>query len=211
MRRIHIRLAMALLLTAAGCLAPTLARADFKVGLDEVDLSGAKYTHDANGTKTTVSTDMVGTQLALEWLPTDFVGFEIDYSAAPLQRNYELGSSGAISNNVTETASFTTFGANFYPFREEKRGIHPLIGVAAGTIDVSQKFEGGTLGNVSTTNSVTINQLKLGLEWVGNRAGVRLQYGIWSGSTSNTTKLTGVRQTNDYSGSAVSLGVFALF
>ncbi len=204
---------LALLIAGAGCLAPSLVHAEssFRIGLDEVQLTGATYTHDTSGTKLTNSDTMIGTQLMVEFLPTDFFGIEVDYAISPLQRHYQLGTNGATSNNVSEQASYTTYGANFYMFREEKRGLHPTFGVATGQIAVSQKFEAGTLGNQTTNNTVDVNILKLGLEWVLNRAGVRLQYQAWSGDASNSTKLTNVRQTNSYTGSALALGVFALF
>ena len=185
--------------------------AGFKIGLDQVQLSGATYTHDTAGTKVTDSKDMVGTQLALEILPGEFFGFEIDTTVNPLERNYQLGANGATANNVNESASYTLYGVNLYFNRDERRGFHPSLGVATGQVSVAQKFEGGAVGTVSTHSTVDVNVLKAGFDWMTSFAGLRLQYQLWTGAKSNTTQITGVRQTNDYSGSAIVLGVFAAF
>ena len=195
---------------ALGLLAPSLARANVKIGLDEVTLGGAKYTHD-NGTKYTNSKDLVGTELAVEYLPTEFFGIEVDYGLTPLSRTYQLGTNGSVSKNVTESAAFVLYGVNLYFGRDDRRGFHPELGVSTGSATVSQKFEGGTLGTQSTNNTVNLNVLKAGLDWMTSYAGVRLQYQLWTGEKSNSTLLTGVRQTVSYTGSAVVIGVFANF
>jgi hypothetical protein len=211
MKRWQTRSLKLTVLAALGCLTPALAHADIKLGLDAVQMAGAKYTHDAAGIKDEDRSFMVGSQVSLELLPTEQFGLEVSYSLSPLERSYQLGIAGATSNNVTEQASYTTIGANMYLFYKKRDGFHPVIGVATGTLTVAQKFEGGTLGNISTTNTVNINIIKLGLEWVINSAGFRLQYQQWAGETNNTTKIAGVRQTNSYDGSAISLGVFSYF
>jgi hypothetical protein len=197
-------------IAAAGLLAPSLTRANVKIGLDEVTLGGAKYTHD-NGTKYTSSKDLVGTQLAVEYLPTEFFGIEVDYGLTPLTRTYQLGPNGSVSNNVTENAAFFLYGVNLYFGRDDRRGFHPELGVSTGSATVSQKFEGGTLGAKSTNNTVSLNVLKAGVDWMTSYAGVRLQYQVWTGEKSNSTLLAGVRQTVSYTGSAAVIGVFANF
>lgn len=198
-------------LAALGCLAPALAHAEIKLGLDAVQVADARYTHDTAGIKDEEHGFMVGSQVTLEYLPTEQFGLELAYSLTPLERSYQLGIAGATSNNVTEQASYTTIGANMYMFSKKRAGVHPLIGVATGSLTVSQKFEGGTVGSLSTTNTVNINMVKVGLEWVINNAGFRLLYQQWAGAADNTTKIPGVRQTNSYDGSAISLGVFSFF
>lgn len=198
-------------LAALGCLAPALAHAELKLGLDAVQVADARYTHDTAGIKDEEHGFMVGSQVSLEYLHTEQFGIELAYSLTPLERSYQLGIGGATSNNVTEQASYTTIGANMYMFSKKRETLHPVIGVATGILTVTQKFEGGAVGNLSTTNSVNINMIKLGLEWVIANAGFRLQYQLWAGAANNTTKIPGVRQTNSYDGSAVSLGVFTFF
>jgi outer membrane protein W len=154
---------------------------------------------------------MPGTQVTLEYLPTDNFGLELSYSLLPLGRTYQLGPQGATSQNVTEQASYGAFGANIYLFREERTGLHPVVGIAAGSVTVSQKFEGGTLGSFSTTNSVGINVAKVGLDWVINKAGFRLRFEQWTGEATSAAKIPGIRQTNSYGGSVASLGVFSFF
>jgi len=208
MKRWLVRaMAMAVLALLAGA-SPALARSAFKVGLDERQLSGAAYTHDNGTTKLENSDLLVATQLTLEFLPTESFGLEVAYALSPLQRNYQLGANGATSSNVLEEASYVLYGANYYLFRDDRQGLHPLIGVATGTIGVTQKFEGGTLGSTSTAATVNVNVLKLGMEWVGEKAGLRLIYESWSGQSSNATKLAGIRQTNNYTGTSIVLGVF---
>ena len=198
--------------TGLACAVPTLGHAaGFKIGLDQVQLSGATYTHDTAGTKLTDSKTMVGTQLAVEFLPGEFFGFEIDTAISPLERNYQLGANGATSNNVSESAGYTLYGVNLYFNRDERRGFHPMLGVATGQISVAQKFEGGTVGTASTHSTVDVNVVKAGFDWMTTYAGLRVQYQLWTGAKGNTTQITGVRQTNDFTGSALLLGVFAAF
>jgi hypothetical protein len=206
-----MRLLKLALLAALGCLAPALAHAELRLGLDGVQVADARYVHDTAGVRDEQRGFMVGSQVSLEYLPTEQFGLEVAYSLSPLERGYQLGIAGATSNNVTEQASYTTLGANMYLFYKKRDGLHPVIGVATGALSVTQKFEGGTVGSLSTTNTVNINLVKLGLEWVINNAGFRVQYQQWAGQTNNTTKIPGVRQTNSYDGSALSLGVFAFF
>jgi hypothetical protein len=100
---------------------------------------------------------------------------------------------------------------NLYFTRATRRGFQFAIGVATGTVAVTQEFEGGSLGKQSTSNSFALTAIKLGMEWITELAGVRFQYQSTTGSTSNTSELNGVKQTVDYGGDALSLGVFAFF
>ncbi|MFI5400419.1 MAG: hypothetical protein ACHQZQ_05145 [SAR324 cluster bacterium] len=221
MSRTYARTILAALVFALGCLAPTVSQASWLVGLDEVQLSGAKYTFNDNLTNPSNSGSMVGTDLVLEWLPSNRFGIEADYGVLPLERRYQLGTAGAISNNVTERATPALLGANLYLTPNDKPGIHPTFGVAYGQLDVRQQFDGGTLGHLVTHNTVPINVLKLGLEWVFGSAvfgggpssfGVlRLQYQAWTGGRVNTSAITGVRQELDYNSSAIVLGAAASF
>jgi len=206
-----MRMAVVAILVAVGCTLPTLSHAGLRIGLDEVQLSGATYTHDTAGTKVTNAAPLVGTQLDLEFQPSEFFGFEIDYALSPLERSYQLGANGATANNVTESTGYTLYGVNLYFNREDRRGFHPVLGVATGQLSVSQKFEGGTVGTQSTHSTVDINVVKAGFDWMTTMAGIRLQYQMWTGEKSNTTQIVGVRQTNSYTSSALVLGVFAAF
>ena len=221
MSRTYARTIQAALLFALCCLAPTVSQAMWLVGLDEVQLSGAKYTFNDNLTNPSNSGSMVGTDLVLEWLPSSRFGIEGDYGVLPLERRYQLGTAGAISNNVTEQATPALLGANLYLTPNDKPGIHPTFGVAYGNLDVRQQFNGGTLGYLVTHNNVSINVLKLGLEWMfgsavfgggeGSFGVLRLQYQVWSGGHINTTAIPGVRQNLDYDSSAFVLGAAASF
>ncbi len=184
-----------------------------KIGLDRLVLSGASYTHQdlLTTTKESNTNSVSGAELFVEWLASDHFGLEIASTVAPLQRSYQLGSGTPVSDNVNESATFTTIGANLYFTRAKRKGFQYLVGVATGTMQVKHEFEGGTLGKVSSTNSFPINTVKLGVEWVTEMAGVRLQYVATSGSTSNTTQLTNVKQTVNYTGGMAVLGVYAFF
>jgi hypothetical protein len=206
-----VRLSLIAMLATLAWSAPTTSHAAVKIGLDQVQLDGATYTHDTAGTKLTNAKTMVGTQLALEFSPSEHFGFEIDTSLSPLERSYQLGTNGATSNNVSESASYTLYGVNLYFNRDDRRGFHPVLGVATGQLSVTQKFEGGTVGTKSSHSTVDINVLRAGFDWMTSYAGLRLQYQLWTGDKSNTTQVTGVRQTNSYTGSAILLGVFAAF
>lgn len=185
-----------------------------KIGLDRVSLSGATYTHEtiATGNEETNNDAMAGADLFIEWVASDHFGLEIAGTVAPLSRSYQLGSGATpVSENVSESASYTTLGVNLYFTRATRKGFQYAVGVATGTMQVKQEFEGGTLGKASSSTSFPITAVKLAVEWVTEMAGARLQYLGFNGSSSNTTELSGVKQTVNYTAGALSLGVYAFF
>ncbi len=211
MKRWQTRIMLLAGLAVAGCMAPSMTHAAWKVGLDEVQMTGAKYTHTDGATNPTNSDAMVGTDVAVEWLPSEHFGLEVDYSISPLERNYQLGANGAVSSNVTEKGTYTLVGANLYLTRNNVRGIQPVFGVAYGTVGANQVFTGGTLGNLTTNNTVDVNILKFGIDWLTDFGVFRLQYQMWTGVAGNATLIAGTRQQNDFTSSALSLGAFAYF
>jgi hypothetical protein len=201
------------LLTLAGA-ALAAGEPSIKIGLDRVSLAGATYTHEtiATGNKETNSDAMAGADLFIEWVASDHFGLEIAGTVAPLSRSYQLGSGTTpVSDNVSESASYTTLGVNLYFTRATRKGFQYAVGVATGTLQVKQEFEGGSLGKTSSSASFPITAVKLAVEWVTEMAGARLQYLGLSGSSSNTTELAGVKQTINYTGGALTLGVYAFF
>ena len=183
-----------------------------KIGLNRVSSSGMEYIHDDGTTPITVSDSSVGNELFLEWLISERFGLEINSAISPLKRTYSLESGGTtISENVVEEVSYTLFGANLYFSKAGRKGLKFLVGLYAGTAEISHAFEGGTLGTTTTSNSTSLTVFKLGMDWITKMAGFRLQYQNWEGTASNTTEITGIKQTGDMTGSVISLGVFAFF
>ena len=183
-----------------------------KIGINRVSASGMTYTHDDGTTEYTNSEAYVGNDIYFEYIISQHFSLEIDSTITGLQRTYTLESGGTvISDNVTETLTYTTYGANLYFNRADKRGLKFLIGVSTGTATVTHDFEGGTLGTASSSNSPGLTIFKLGMDWITKFAGFRLQYKVIEGSAGNTTEVTGVTQTADLNGSFLVLGVFAFF
>jgi hypothetical protein len=187
---------------------------NIKIGLDRLSMTGATYTHEtlAAASQEKNKDALSGADLFIEWIASDHFGLEVAGTIAPLERSYKLGSGATpVSDNVNESASYTTVGVNLYFTRATRKGFQYSIGVATGTVQVKHEFEGGTLGKASSSSAFAITAVKMGVEWVTELAGVRLQYQSTSGAASNTTELTGVKQTVDYSGGILALGVYAFF
>src|SRR5690349_13231266 len=148
---------------------------NFKIGLDRLSLSGATYTHEtiATSAKETNSDTLTGADAFIEWIASEHFGLEYTTTITPLQRSYKLGT---VSDNVNESTSLSLLSVNLYFTKAQRKGFQYAVGVATGTASVKQDFEGGTLGKKSTSASVPITAVKLGVEWITNLAGVRLQY-----------------------------------
>jgi hypothetical protein len=202
-------LALAMALAAA----PAWGRGEpsIKIGINRVVISGSEYAHqDATGTYTD-SEVLSGTDLMFEWVASDHFSLEITSAVTPLRRSYELGPTGSVAANVNETVGYTLIGANLYFTRTSTRGIQYLLGVSTGTATVKHEFEGGTVGTVSTSNTVPVSAIRFAVDWVTELAGVRLQYQGYSGTTSNTTQIVGTKQTVNFTGNALGIGVYAFF
>ena len=183
-----------------------------KLGINRASFSGLTYTHDDGTTEYSNSEALVGNELFFEYVMAERFSLEIDASVSPLSRNYRLEEGGVIaSDNVTETFNYVTYGANLYFTKAQRKGLKVLVGVATGTASIDHEFEGGTLGAKTTSNDATLAIFKLGMDWVTTMAGLRLQYQLVEGKVSNTTQITGVKQTMDINGGLIVLGVFAFF
>ena len=185
---------------------------NFKIGINRVVLGDAKYTHDTGSGVATGTGNMTGNDLVLEFLMFERFGLELSTALTSAERNYSLVIGGTtISSNVTETVSVTQIGVNLYFGAAYKKGFNFLIGLGLGPAKVTHEFEGGTLGTTSSTNTINLNTLKLGFDWVTELATLRLQYQNWNGRTSSSTNLTNVLQTVDLGGDVFVLGVLAFF
>ena len=185
---------------------------NFKIGINRVVVGDAKYSHDSVSGVATGTGNMTGNDLLLEYIMFERFGFEVTTSLTPAERNYSLASGGTtISSNVSETVSVTTIGVNLYFDAAFKKGTTLLIGIGLGPAKVTHEFEGGTLGTTSSTNTINLNTLKIGFDWVTELATLRLQYQNWNGRTSSTSNISNVLQTVDLGGNALVLGVLAFF
>lgn len=184
--------------------------ATFKVGLSSVTMQDAQYTHQDMATSTSVSTkgNVVGTELFVEYLASEFFGFEMAYITSPLERNYDLGT---FADNVLETATYYTYGVNLYMSPAFRRGFNTWVGVATGTLTVKHEFELGGVVAQTTTNEINLDVVKAGFDWTTDFAGFRLRYQNQVAKTGSTTKIVGIKQTLDYSGSGIAMSVFLRF
>jgi len=184
-----------------------------KIGLNHQIVTGASYTlEDTAGTTSVSNSDtMTGTELFLEWLIFNRVGLELGASVTPLERTYELESGGTTVSEVTESAQLIVFGANLYLNRRTSRGFQYLIGVGGGTLTVSHEFKNGSLGNQSSSLTLPVTFIKVGVDYLIRGGGARLQFSSFTGSARDIDEISGYKQTLDYNLGILGLGVFIFF
>ncbi len=212
-----ILLGLALTLAwGAGAQAQTQARggsSNTKIGFNRISLSGPAYTlkEDATGTTAENSDAMTGNGLFVEYLLFGRIGLELDLGIPELTRTYELESGGTTISTVTETAQAILLGLNLYFSSHEVPGVKPFFGLGAGTLSVDHKFGGGTLGTQSSSQTLQLNVLKVGLDWIKDNSGLRAEVYSWTGQSSDTAAIQGYTQTIDYTATGFAIGVFVFF
>ena len=187
---------------------------NLKIGLNSVSMQDMGYTHDTGTERISTTGTMVGTELFLEYLVSEYFGFELDYTTSPLERNYDLEikqTNTFISDNVTETATYYTYGFNLYLDKAFAKGLNTWVGVATGAMTVVQEFEGGSLGDKSATHKLNLDVVRAGVDWSTEVAGFRARAHYQVAKNTTTKAIEGVKQTMDYSGPGFSVGVFAKF
>ena len=189
-----------------------LSEPSLKVGLNRLTLTGVTYSHDTGTEIVTEDSALVGNELFLEWLPADRLGLEFGTTLTPLSRTYKLKGASTISDTVTESLANVALGLNLYFSRARRRGFTFLLGLGVGSGTVTHAFEGGTLGTKSSANKLTTNTVKLGMDWVTDLAGLRLEYLYVTGQTRSTTALPSASlQEIKVAGSVIGLGIYAFF
>ena len=186
-----------------------------KVGFNRQMLSGYAFTLEDTGTTTkyTNSEPMQGNELVLEYVFFDRVSIELAGSITPLTRNYEL-TVAAVKVSVEEKSRTYLYGTNLYFNGASGNGFKYFVGLNTGSISAGHTYKGtgSALDAKSSAERVTLNGIKLGLDWVSDNAGARLSYGTLAGTKKVKDKpLTAWDQIYVYTAAMVTLGIFAFF
>jgi len=176
---------------------------NLKIGLNRVMVSGANYEVDGVGD---TSEPFVGNDLFIEYVFFGRIGVELAYSLTPYTRTSDLDTGLSDTESVTSALA----GANLYFGRNRTRGFNFFFGLATGTYSSKHEFDGGALDGQTASQTVPVNVMKLGVDWIMEQAGLRLQYGVVSGKLTESEDL-GVAQTLDYNASLLTVGVLAFF
>lgn len=185
-----------------------------KIGLVRTFVSGVKYELEETASSTTASNSdaMEGNELFLEYVFFSRIGLELATGLTEMVRNYDLlKTDGTKISTVEESARTTLLGLNFYFSEHGSPGVKFFFGLGTGVVSVSHKFSGDPLGNQSSSQSVPVNVLRLGLDWITDKAGIRAHVSSQTGEAADTETITGYKQTLNYSATVVGIGVFAFF
>lgn len=184
-----------------------------KIGLNRINLSGVTYTltDSAGATEATNSDALEGNEVFLEFVFFGRIGLEFGVGLTEMVRNYELETGGTTISNVEEVARPATVGLNLYFRDHASPGFKFFFGLATGLVSVSHTFRGGTLGEQSSSQSVPINILKIGMDWIKDKAGFRAQVFSQTGELTDTEAIADFTQNLNYTATGLSIGVFAFF
>lgn len=188
-------------------------KSNTKIGLNRVSLSGATYTlADSTGSVEATNSDpLTGNELYLEYIFFGRIGLELGVGVTEMTRSYELESGGTNLGNVKESARSALVGLNLYFSDHSSPGVKTFFGLGGGVITVDHAISGGSLGGQSSSQTVPVNTLKLGLDWIKENSGLRVQAFSHTGETIDTEAIEGYTQTVDYTATGFSIGVFAFF
>ena len=185
-----------------------------KAGLVRTIISGPAYTiENADGSVSATNADpLTGNDVFFEYVLFNRLGLEARTGLTAATRNYQLDdSTGAVLTNVTESARPTTVGMNLYFAGHTGAGLKPFLGLGAGQVAVALEFSGGTLPVQTITQTVPLNTLKLGVDWVKENSGIRLEVVSQSGSIIDTSSIATYTQTVDYTGTVIGVALYAFF
>ena len=62
-----------------------------------------------------------------------------------------------------------------------------------------------------SSQSVPVNVLRLGMDWITDKAGIRAVISSQTGEAADTEAITGYKQTLNYTAIVAGIGVFAFF
>lgn len=188
--------------------------ANIKLGFNRNLISGAKYTLENNSTgeSFTNSDSMSGNDVSAEFILFNRFGVELNVGLLPTEREYQLqDASGTLVANVDETATPILLSTNLYFQDLSTTGFKFFFGLGAGLVSVSHNLTGGTLGSDSSDVTVTVNLIKVGMDWLTDKAGFRAQVVSMEGSTQDGLEIPGFLQTIDYTATVATIGVFTFF
>ena len=215
-----LAISAALLLLAMGPLAhaqeggeQSLGPANIKLGFNRSLVSGATYTLTNSSDESVSNSDsMTGNNVYAEFILFSRFGVELNVGLLEMEREYALSdSSGTLLANVTETARPTTVSFNLYFQDQSSTGFKFLFGLGAGIIDVEHNFSGGSLGTEYSNETVTINLMKFGMDWLTEKAGFRAQVVAMEGDKKDSDEIATYQQTIDYTATVATIGVFTFF
>lgn len=186
-----------------------------KMGMNRLMTSGATFSvvDDATGTTGTNTGSTTGNEIFFEYIVFGRLGVEGSTTLTRAVRDYQLEDSGAtLLADVQDSARQLMFGLNLYLSDHEKGGLKYYFGLATGQVYVTQAISGsGTFPSGLISHQVPVNTLKLGVDWIRDRAGLRLQLISQTGSTTDRSTLGGYTQTIDYTATVLAIGAFAFF
>lgn len=216
-----VSIAMALLLLGMGSAAhaqvtggESTGGSNIRIGFNRNLVSGVKYTlQDSAGTELDSNSDsMTGNDLTGEFILFNRFGIELNVGLLPMEREYKLvDSTGALISNVDEAARLLSLSANLYFQDLSTTGFKYFFGLGAGTVRVSHRFSGGSLGTQSSDVSVTVNLMKFGMDWLTDQAGFRAQVVAMEGDTQNGQEIPPFEQLINYTATVATIGVFTFF
>ena len=185
----------------------------FRLGFNRSLISGATYTltNTATGTTASNSDSLTGNDLFAEFVFFSRFGIEFDVGLTESEREYKLESGGTLISDVDESARLSAVFANLYFQDQASPGFKFFFGLGTGVYRVRHKFNGGTLGSESSSENVLVNMMKVGMDWLTDNAGLRVQIISMEGDTKDGQEVTGNNQILDYTATVLAIGVFAFF
>lgn len=217
----QVALATALLLMAfsspawAQLAAPQLGT--IKVGMNRTIFNGATYKveDDAGTVSGSESGSMSGTDVFIEYILFGRFGVEASTTLSRPRRSFELNDGTAtLMSEVEDRHRTSLFGLNVYLNDHAKGGLKYYFGLATGETRVTRNLGGsGTLSAFNGTyqDTVPVETLKLGVDWILEKAGIRVQYISMTGSATDRNTLTGYNETVSYDATVLAIGAFAFF
>ncbi|MEE8396229.1 MAG: hypothetical protein V3S29_09255, partial [bacterium] len=173
-----------------------------KMGMNRLMTSGPSFTVEEDATATTGSNtgSTTGNEVFIEYVLFGRLGVEASTSLTQAVRDYELEDASATKlADVQDSVRHAMFGLNLYLTDHEKGGLKYYFGLGTGQVYVTHAISGaGTFPSGLISHRVPVNTLKLGMDWISERAGFRLQVISQTGSFTDRSSLSGYRQTIDY-------------
>ena len=129
----------------------------------------------------------------------------------------------ARSNNYTasgntvvavETTGMTTFDFKAFFRGHDRPGMKPYLGVSFGSYTPATEINtisGGTATSSTTSATVPVTILSVGMDYTMDMGGIRADLGIVTGKQNDYTNTTYTTSTYNYGGTAISIGVFSFF
>jgi hypothetical protein len=184
----------------------------FRLGFNRSLICGATYTlTDSTGAAVSNSDSLTGSDIFAEFVFFNRFGIEFNTALTDAEREYKLESGGTLISNVDETARLSSVSANLYFQDQSTPGFKFFFGLGTGVFRVQHRFAGGTLGNESSKENVAVSTVKVGMDWLTENAGLRVQVISMEGDTTDTGEVPGFEQTLDYTATVLAIGVFAFF